>query len=159
MIELAPNLYVGNDSDCLYSAKNFAIVHACKTCHQKGVGYRGNLSSTHPNYLIYENGNHLFLNLVDMDREFLPKYNHPIMKSAMSFIGKNIDVKKVLVHCNQGQSRSPAICLVYLAKTGKIVNGSYQEAKNEFVGLYPAYQPGIGFERYLIKNWSEVLTL
>lgn len=159
MKKLITNLYVGNDADCLSASPDFAIIHACKTCHQKGVGYRGNLASTNPCYLIYDNSSNLFLNLVDMDRKFLPKYTHPIMKSALTFIKNNIEIKKILIHCNLGQSRSPTICLVYLALNGNISNMSYQQAKIEFIRFYPIYQPGSGFERYLNKNWEEVLSL
>lgn len=83
MKEIIENLFVGKDFDCSAVGSDYAIINACKTCHQKEVNYSGNLSSSHPNYLIYENHNNLFLNLVDMDRELLPKYTHSIMKSAL----------------------------------------------------------------------------
>ncbi len=159
MKEIAENLYVGDDFDCSMVGLDFAIIHACKTCHQKGVGYRGNLFSSHPNYLIYENSNNLFLNLVDMDRELLSKYTHPIIKSALNFIREHIIAKKILVHCNQGQSRSPSICLVYLAQNGNISSNSYMNAKRDFVKLFQNYQPGRGIERYLQKNWESVMQL
>jgi len=159
MKEIIENLFVGNDFDCSAVGSDYAIIHACKTCHQKGVGYSGNLSSSHPNYIIYENYNNLFLNLVDMDRELLPKYTHPIMKSALEFIRDNITVEKILVHCNQGQSRSPSIDLLYLAQNGNITNSSFIEAKKEFVKFYPSYQLGRGVERYLNNNWERLLEL
>jgi hypothetical protein len=65
MKEITENLYVGNDFDCSTDGLDFAVIHACKTCHQKGVGYRGNLSSIHPNYLVYENHNNLFLTKIE----------------------------------------------------------------------------------------------
>jgi hypothetical protein len=45
MIEVYPNLYVGTDSDCFFdSLDDWVVVHACKfPCHQKAVGYHGNL--------------------------------------------------------------------------------------------------------------------
>lgn len=159
MKEILENLFIGSDSDCSNAASGIAVIHACKTCHQKGVGYRRNLSSTHPHYLIYESGNHLFLNLVDMERELLAKFTHPIMKSALSFIRHHIDDKRIIVHCNQGHSRSPSIGLVYLAQTEKISNQSFQDAKKEYVRIYPAYLPGTGIELYLTNNWESILAL
>jgi hypothetical protein len=73
MIEIIENLYIGDDSDCINQNRDMTIIHACKTCHQKGVGYRGNLPSTHPNYLILETNGNLYLNLVDMERELFAK--------------------------------------------------------------------------------------
>lgn len=159
MKEITENLYVGNDADCSTVGSDFAIIHACKTCHQKGVGYRGNLSPSNSNYLIYENDNNLFLNLVDMDRELLSKFTHPILKYAMNFIKNHINTEKILVHCNQGRSRSPSIGLVYLAQNGNISSNSYINAKEEFVKIYPEYLPGKGLELYLHKNWDGVMKL
>ena len=161
MKEIINNLFIGNDADCLNigNDKDYAIIHACKTCHQKGVGYRGNLSSNHPHYLILEHSNHLYLNMVDMDRELMAKFTHPIMKSALNFIKTHIEGKKVLIHCNQGQSRSPSIGLVYLAQNGFIKNSTYLKAKEEYLELYPSYFPGKGIELYLNNNWEWVLKL
>ena len=159
MKEIIENLYVGTDFDCSAVGSDFAVIHACKTCHKKGVGYSGNLSPTHPSYLVYENHNNLFLNIVDMDRELLSKYTHPIMKSALNFIRDHIKTEKILVHCNQGQSRSPSIGLVYLAQNGNISSNSYINAKEEFVKIYPEYLPGKGLELYLHKNWESVIKL
>lgn len=156
---ISENLFIGNDADCSTVGSDFAVIHACKTCHQKGVGYRGNLSPSHPNYLVYENHNNLFLNIVDMDRELLSKFTHPIMKSALNFIRDHIKTEKILVHCNQGQSRSPSIGLVYLAQNGNISSNSYINAKEEFVEIYPEYLPGKGLELYLHKNWESVIKL
>jgi len=159
MKEIISNLFIGSDLDCRHANNHFAVIHACKTCHQSGVGYCGNLSSSHPNYLIYEDNEHLYLNMVDMDRELLPRFTHPIMKSAITFIEKYIDEWQILIHCNQGQSRSPSIGMVYLARMNIITTTSYSEAKNEFILVYPNFLPGRGIELYLMKNWDELMEL
>lgn len=159
MNRISENLFIGNDADCSTVGSDFAIIHTCKTCHQKGVGYRGNLSSYHPNYLDYENDHNLFLNLLDMDQELLSKFTHPIIKSALNFIRKHITTEKIHVHCNHGQSRSPSIGLVYLAQNGNISSKSYINAKEEFVKIYPEYLPGKGLELYFHKNWESVIKL
>lgn len=94
-----------------------------------------------------------------MDRELLSKYTNPIIKSALNFIRDHIKAEKILVHCNQGQSRSPSIGLVYLAQNGNISSTSYINAKKEFVKIYPEYLPGKGLELYLHKNWESVIKL
>jgi len=72
MKEIINNLFIGNDTDCLNikNDENYTIIHACKTCHQKGVGYRGNLSSNLPHYLILEHNNRLTqLPLIDFKQK------------------------------------------------------------------------------------------
>ena len=156
MTKIHSNLFIGGDADCDACAINpeFAIVHACKTCHQQALKYSGALPPTHPNYLIYEHGSHLYLNMVDMPNELLPKFTHPIFECAMGFINREIKNKKVLIHCNFGVSRSPSLGLVYLASTGVISNNSLEEAINEFEELYPKYAPGTGIILYMKHNWD-----
>lgn len=161
MLEVAKNLFVGNELDCFYDVKDdWAVVHACKhPCHVKKVGYTGSLPATHPEYLISEDKEHLFLNMVDMQQPLMPKYTHPIMKRAIEFINENILTKKVLIHCNQGESRAPSIALVYMAKSGLIQNKNFQQAYKDFIVIYPFYQPGNGISSYLQTRWDEIMAL
>ena len=159
MKEIYKNLFIGNDIDCSNSYLNseISIIHACKTCHQKALNYSKSLLNTHPNYLIYEKGSHLYLNIVDMPNEFLPKYTNPIFKSAIDFIDREIQTKKVLIHCNQGHSRSPSLGMVYLAINDIILNKFYEEARAEFVKLYPEFAPGTGIMLYMQRNWDYLI--
>ena len=156
MTEVHTNLFIGGDTDCDSCVMNsdFVIVHACKTCHQKVLKYKGSLSPTNPKYLVYEHGLYLYLNMVDMPNELLPKFTNPIFKCAMSFIDRHIKNKKVLIHCNFGMSRSPSLGLVYLASKGVISNNSFKEAVKEFEELYPKYAPGTGIMLYMKHNWD-----
>jgi len=161
MKEIYPNLFIGTENDCNFSnVDDMAIIHACKyPCHVKAVGYKGSLPPTHPNYLILENEQHLFLNMVDMERELSPIYTHPIMKSAMTFIEKHVADQKILIHCNQGVSRSPSIALLYLARKRYITNSSYAVAMDDFRNLYSGFNPGGGIALYMIKFWDELIEL
>jgi len=159
MMEVYANLYVGDENDCFYKDKQeWAAVHACKSpCHQKAVGYRGNLPKNHPNYLILEKENHLYLNMVDMSMPLSHEFTGPIILTALDFINKHIESKKILIHCNLGYSRSPAIALLFMAKRKKsITNESYTKAKEDFKMKYPNYNPGRGIEIYLTNYWIEL---
>jgi len=164
MQQVHTNLFIGTDEDCTTFTKNagFAIVHSCKSCHQKRLENNGTLSSTHPHYLVYEEDSHLYLNLLDLPTELLPEIAHPMFKSAMEFIHREIQNKKVLIHCKFGMSRSPSIGLAYLAISGVISNNSFKEAINDFLSLYPGYAPGTGITFYMKHHWDflmkEILT-
>lgn len=159
MKEIYKKLYVGSLSDCSYEIKDgWVVIHACKSpCHQYAVGYRGNLLKTHPNYLILEQELHLFLNMVDMNVPLDHRYTGPIINTTMNFIQKNIQTKDVLIHCNQGLSRSPALALIYLAKRANIINNqSYEKAKTDFIRIFPNYQPSSGLNYYLTQCWNQL---
>lgn len=159
MIEIVQNLFIGDDNDCFSYSNTHAVIHACKTCHQRAIGYRESLPSNHPHYLIYEDGNHLYLNMVDMERELLPVYTHPIMKAAFTFLDNYIEKKKILIHCNQGNSRSPSIGLLYLSRKSIISNDLYINAKNNFLNIYSIFNPGKGIELYMNNNWNEIINI
>ena len=67
-----------------------------------------------------------------------------------------VKIKKVLVHCNRGMSRSPTIALLYLLKhTNALPNASLQEALGRFRELYPPYAPARGVALFTQKYWQE----
>jgi len=137
----------------------WAVIHASKhPCHQRALRYKGNLKSTHPHYLIYEKGNHLFLNIVDMTKPLKHKFMMPIIIAVYAFIDKNIKKRNILIHCNLGKSRSPTLALLYLARKRIISFKSYEEAKEEFNNIFPRFRPQKGIDTYLKKFW-EILTL
>lgn len=158
MIEIYQNLYVGDQTDFERKVRNqmgWSIVHACKEpYHREAVGYSGRgAPKHHPEYLIAKRGNRLMLNLIDPENPaYIPK---EIIDEALSFIDQHLnDGKKVLVHCNQGQSRSPGIGMLYLAKEGQIENGSFNEALMEFKKIYPLISMARGMTGFLMKNWN-----
>jgi len=155
MFEVYPNLFIGALRECFFTQRDdWAVIHACKSpCHQRALGYKGNLPRNHPNYLVYENGNHLFLNMIDPSE---PLFMPPLFVAALDFIEKHISKRKVLIHCNLGFSRSPSIALLYLAKRAKVISGErYRKATQDFVKLFPNYQPGRGIALYLDIHWLE----
>jgi len=156
MFEICQNLFIGNEFDCFFdNREDWAVIHACKSpCHQRALGYRKSLPSTHPNYLTYETGNHLVLNIIDPPA---PLFKLPLFISSISFIDKHIQQRKILIHCNLGLSRAPSIGLLYLAKRTEVIsNASYREAAQDFLKIFERYQPGRGIVIYLSNNWENI---
>lgn len=159
MIEILTNLYIGNQDDYERNVKlqaGWAIVHACKEpYHRQALGYKGRaVDKNHPEYLIARRGNRLILNLVDVDN---PEYiSKEILDTALDFINENLTKNsKVLVHCNQGQSRSASIGLLYLVKfTDIIKSADFIEAEKEYLDLYPSYNPANGIRTFMLRNWN-----
>jgi hypothetical protein len=155
MIEISERLYIGSGADCRIGGNDWAIVHACKTpCHQRAVGYRGNLPNTHTNYLVLEDAHDLYLNIID---PVGPLFMPPLFTSFLEFATRKWDQgKKILIHCNQGESRAPSLGLLFLAKYRNEISGvSFDAAKSEFQTIYPSYRPGTGIQIYLRRKWNE----
>ncbi|MCA9423370.1 MAG: dual specificity protein phosphatase family protein [Nitrospira sp.] len=163
MIEVYPNLFVGNESDYEFTVKGqdgWWIVHACKEpYHRQELGYRGRgAPKDHPEYLIARRSHRLILNLVDVDN---PAYiAKEIVDAALAFVDEGLcNNNKVLIHCNQGQSRSPTIALLYLARqTDQFQRNSFPEAEEKFRRIYPLYQPALGMRQFAAINWDSYVS-
>lgn len=159
MIEICPRLFIGCEADYEMTVKRqdgWWVVHACKEpYHRRLLGYRGRgAPKGHPEYLLAERGNRLFLNLVDADDPaYIPK---EIIDAGLGFIDRALrSGDRVLVHCNQGESRSPALGLLYLAiHTDVLPHASLVEAEKAFRRIYPAYSPKGGMRGFLISYWD-----
>jgi len=152
MIEVANALWVGSqlDYEQIDNPHEWAVVHACKEpYHRQELGYttRG-APKDHPEYLFCERDNRLILNLVDVDD---PKYVAPeIIHAAVEFIRKH-QGKNIIVHCNQGRSRSPTIAMLYLAST---LGGDFEAAEEAMRSRYPDYAPANGMREFARANWD-----
>ena len=157
MIEITKNLYIGYQDDYENTVKyqpNWFVIHACKEpYHRQALGYTGRaVSNTHPEYLIAERGNRLILNLVDVqDPSYIAK---EIIDKAILRIDENVGNKNVLVHCNQGTSRSATIGLLYLHYIGIISTDNFNDAEKEFIVLYPNYNPANGMKLFAKTHWN-----
>jgi hypothetical protein len=159
MIEIANNLYVGTEIDYEMLVKQqagWAIVHACKEpYHRQAVGYSGRAcSKDHPEYLLARRSNRLMLNLVDVDN---PDWVHPfIIDTAIQFIDEHLKKNlKVLIHCNQGHSRSAGLGMLYLAHIGKFSGMDFPAAELEYEKIYTPYAPAGGIRGFVMKNWTK----
>ena len=163
MVEVYPNLHVGDELDYETRVKGksgWRIVQACKEpYHRQALGYSGRAAAkTHPEYLVARRPPCLILNLVDTDD---PRYfQKTIFDQALSFIHDNLNSgRKVLVHCNQGESRGPSIALLYLAvHTDHIPHASLTAAEAAFKRLYPTYAPKLGVHGFLQQHWQAYMS-
>ena len=160
MIQIRTNLFVGNQDDeaAIRGQAGWFVVHACKEpYHRQALGYNsGGAPKQHPEYLIAERPGRLILNLVDVAQvSFIAPV---IVDTALDTIHRHIRASKVLVHCNQGQSRSPSIALLYLLKHSDAL-GSREPvaALAAFRALYPTYAPAQGMADYIRLNWTKYL--
>jgi hypothetical protein len=154
MVEIYNRLFIGSESCCRSGNNEWAIVHACKSpCHQNAVGYSGSLKNTHPHYLVLQRESDLYLNMIDPP---VPLFMPPLFTSFLKFANDNWrSGKKVLIHCNQGESRAPSLGLLFLAKCQTAIsNGCYEKAREDFLKLYSLYNPGKGIQIYLNRNWN-----
>lgn len=160
MIEVHPALFVGAETDYEMDRSRFssgwAIIHACKEpYHRQALGYTGRgAPKTHPEYLIARRGNRLILNLVDVDNPaFIPD---EIMEAAVKFIHSELSGgQRVLVHCNQGLSRSPGIAMLFLAShTNRLSRSSFELALTAFREIYPPFSPAPGISGWLRRRWT-----
>ena len=156
MIEVCPNLHVGSERDeqSIRGQVGWFFIHACKEpYHRQALGYTGRAAAkTHPEYLIAWRNDRLILNLVDVDD---PSYISPeIVDAALDAVRDNIQHSKILLHCNQGQSRSPSIALLYLLKHTDILGQKDMAAAiAAFRAIYPPFAPARGMAEYIRLNW------
>jgi predicted protein tyrosine phosphatase len=156
MIEVFPNLHVGSERDeqSFRGQARWFFIHACKEpYHRQALGYTGRAAAkTHPEYLIARRNYRLILNLVDVDN---PSYiSFEIIDAALDAIKDNIQQSRVLLHCNQGQSRSPSIALLYLLKhTDRLTQMDMVAAIAAFRAIYQSYAPARGMAEYIRLHW------
>jgi len=157
MIEVYPDLHVGSQDDYEFNVKHqsgWRVVHACKEpYHRQALGYASRAApKTHPEYLIARRGDRLILNLVDADN---PSYFSPVIfDAAVEFIHEGLaSGAKVLVHCNQGESRGPGVAMYYLGNRTNRLPVDYVQAEALFRGMYPLFNPSAGVRGFLAASW------
>ena len=75
---------------------------------------------------------------------------------ALDFIDRWYPENQILINCDQGQSRSPTVALLYLAKRLKVIPaGSFSEAREAFLPLYRSYAPA-GIAGFVAANWDAI---
>ena len=168
MREVFENLYCGNDNDWLILEKEhipgrqidqptngWAVLHAAKEhCHREFLGYTGRgAPKDDPEYLFAVRGNRLALNIVDAPQSIF--FDKGMIDKAIDFIEQKLgEGLKVLVHCNEGKSRSASLCLLYLIKHSIIKGDTLEDCEAEFMKIYPEYNPGAGMRGFVKEHWK-----
>ena len=153
MIEVYPKLFVGSDADFPLARRDpkFYFVQAAKEpWHRDALGYKGRSAPLgHEERFIARRPRRLILNMIDADDvKYIPWI---LFKEALEFITTSLLRGKVLVHCNQGHSRAPAIAFLWMVKHGYLPDDLYQ-AVTSFSKLYPPYAPRPGIAEFLRIN-------
>lgn len=141
-IMVSENLYVADMEGCSRVGSE-AIIHACKNPCYVCASDEGKFCN------ILESDDDLYLNMIDPS---IPLFKDNLFNVSIEFIRKNIEQREVVIHCNQGKSRSASIAMLYLF--GK---ESYRDAQDLIKQVYPYYQPSLGIDLYLEKNWKRFL--
>ena len=152
MIEVYPNLHVGSQMDeaALRAQDGWFVIHACKEpYHRQALGYSGRGAPRgHHEYLVAQRPGRLILNLIDADNaSSVPR---EIIDTALLAIHENIGTRRVLVHFNQGASRSKF--------TPTFSGQGLGDALAGFQKLYPPYAPARGMAEFVQQNWGDFVT-
>jgi len=183
MIEIYPNVWVGSQEDAeellavsnsllvkdaLISGndvkakeivgypENWFVLHCCKEpYHRKMVGYTGRgAPKDSPEYLFARRGNRMALNMVDASS---PRFfSKEMIDKGLDFLEEGYKAgKKLLIHCNRGESRSPSLAMLFVFKHILKNGATFDEAEAEMKQIYPAYAPADGIRGHLMQYWNE----
>lgn len=134
----------------------WAMVHACKhPCHSSRCGTRPPASS--PHYLSYEDGPELFLNIIDP--ESAKFFRVELFQRALVWMQAQWEQgKRILIHCNKGESRSASLAMLFAAKVLRALpDTDYDAAWDGYEALTTdEYLPGAGIEAWLRENWRKL---
>jgi len=146
-------LRIGSQDDCVEGSEELPVVHACKfPCYMGKIKPTKRYPRHDKRYLSVSDENNLYLNLVDSRG---PRFQ---LDSFLEFIKFSRDKRKILIHCNKGQSRSVALAILLYSMDGEETYLSFREAKDSFECAFPRMPktPSRGIQFFLSKNWSKL---
>lgn len=135
-----------------------ALLCAKNPYHKEIVGYDRNCPKDHPEYLVaYRPKEHIMaLNMVDAPKpEF---FSDKMVLAGIDFIQNELAQNNdVVVVCNQGESRSPTMCLMYMMAHGDFSKTlSHSEVFTQFSRIAKEWNPNNGILQYAIQFWNKV---
>ena len=142
MRQVYKGIYVSSEKYCFSGNSEWAVVHASNCKKMK-------------NFITLQEGSNLFLNMEDRET---PHFVRSVFKEFLAFTYNYWSLSyRILIHCYRGESRSPSLALLFLAKGLEIITSdSYEEAKFEYELIDPGYLPGRGIKNYLKNNWDYI---
>jgi predicted protein tyrosine phosphatase len=97
------------------------------------------------------------LNLVDMDyfsKNYLD-FNKRMFEEAFHFLDSyRIKGYKILIHCNQGESRGPTLGMLYAARLGAFDYADFNVTAEKLRTLYPLYRPKTNIYETVKNLWN-----
>jgi len=152
-------LHIGTRLDAtLRDNDDWAVVNTAKTVHCEIMGWDSRPPSGHPNYVEFEDGQLLSFNWVDGPAHYFDYEGHGVERftHALDFIDRWYATKDILINCDQAESRSPTVALLYLAKRLKsLPDTSFADARMAFQEIYPRYAPK-GIADFVGTNWDAI---
>lgn len=158
MEQIIKGLYLGSDDDVAKAKeRGYARLSCCKygpDSHRSMLGYTTLAAPKGPDYLFAQRGDWMALNILDLsDPDMIPD---EVIDEGLRFIKKQMDAgNKILVHCNQGASRSPSIVLMFLRAVGEMPS-PFVRSEHIFRTLYPPYDPGVGMRAHSRIRWDSL---
>lgn len=102
------------------------------------------------------------LNLVDMN-SFSSSYldfNRGMFMSAFSFLDEYKEKGyRLLIHCNQGESRAPTLGMLYAARFGAFDYVDFDASVQKLRALYPSYNPKQNIYMTVKSLWDHFVIL
>lgn len=154
MRKISDYIYVGSDADIeefLDLHPDGCLIHAAKEpFHRRFVGYSGRgCPKSHKEYYSALRGTELALNLIDPDDKMFVA-DECFIKACKYLDEWYEQGKVILVHCNQGRSRSPAIIFYHMCQYGLYQDCTFEEAIDDFEEhIYPEFNPSRGIRDFL----------
>ena len=146
-------LEIGGQSTCKRGSEEQAVIHACKfPCYTSRISPTKSYPKDNPRYLWVEDDHDLYLNIIDPPTK--PLFQIESIYKVLAF-GEGR--QSILVHCNQGQSRSVALAILLWSFYGDR-HDSFEEAKKDFEEAHPDYPvtPNRGIQEFLTTNWNNI---
>jgi protein tyrosine phosphatase len=146
MKEILKNkLYLGNKLDYLLNIdQDWAFVHI-------GTKLFDENNSTNTNSDYYITNKQFYIKWQDMPD--FEEFNVDTLEKLFDFIDGN-SKGITLIHCDYGQSRSPAITMCYLVKRKKLLNINFEKSVKEFQLIYPDFFAEGGITKYIKQEWN-----
>ena len=165
MIQIHENLYVGSDADVDEFKElhpDGYIIHAAKEpWHRKACGYTGRAAPKGDDYFFRYTTNALALNLVDSpDKKYIAEECFKEANDILDFMYEK--GRPVLLHCNQGKSRSAGILFYHMMQVDIEGFGlsptTFDEALEFFTEtIYPDTVFGNGVHGFLEEQYNLIL--
>ncbi len=148
MVEIIKNrIHLGSKEDYFKIAKihnDWVYVHIGTELFNTN-----NSSKTKNDYII--DGNHFYLKWQDLPN--LDEFNVETLQILFNFLDSYKD-KNTFIHCDYGQSRSPAITMAYLSKRTEELPTTHYKAIESFKLIYPNYYVLGGITTFIREEWK-----